>query len=673
MSEAPDAALLMQQVYDYGTKYISDLQLSIMPLSPTDKRPVNKWTEYIGRCTTADEWDNWCEHGAPTSRGGRLFPFNIGIITGPVSGIAVVDCDNAVAVEKCKELGVWSPVRVKTRRGMHLYFKYPTDGRVKNGANVLGQNIDVRGDGGFVVAPPSASTFAGKDMQYEWDLDPGIDLYDIKTAMPDFPTAYIEQTQQVVQGLRTRQDPTLMTPGGLDLSHTKQFKEHKTVWEQMHRLVSEKGKLRNGDGRNHWLTRYIGEAIQQGFGGDALTEVAEKFMATFYEDILEPSEVARTVNSIVAKDRSKNPGRYDVSGQLIVQRDALNAQTFPVIDAKMLEDGAGMELDCIAHPLLFHPKIVQVHGHSGSGKSLITMSLLWNVANAQHWGPFVVERGARVLYFDYEMARREAMSRIKNFQNVYGGNLDNFHYVTAAMMPNNCYLNSQPGRQEFFGLIDHFKPEVVVIDTIRSAWPGLDENVAWSWNEPNRLMKYIRDNLGMTVIWVHHSNKPGEHGVGREAGSAAQLNMVDMQMQVVAVYGGANQMVGGYTPTPEELDARVQTKKREAFMRGGVYDEFGYNMMTQYARLRSGGVLSEVMALEYGKNREGIAGTGRVYLGFVADPYTGDRAVINQDSPRQHAYRLVNQHIPLHNVSQETRIPISDLRKWFTPATDGGA
>jgi len=41
-----------------------------------------------------------------------------------------------------------------TARGCHLYFVHP-DTPVKNNVGKLGQHIDVRGDGGYVVAAPS--------------------------------------------------------------------------------------------------------------------------------------------------------------------------------------------------------------------------------------------------------------------------------------------------------------------------------------------------------------------------------------------------------------------------------------------------------------------------------------------------------------------------------------
>jgi Bifunctional DNA primase/polymerase, N-terminal/Primase C terminal 1 (PriCT-1) len=52
--------------------------------------------------------------------------------------------------------------------GRHLWFRHPGIARIPNSAGVIGPGIDVRGDGGFVVAPPSIHE-SGR--RYAWDVD----------------------------------------------------------------------------------------------------------------------------------------------------------------------------------------------------------------------------------------------------------------------------------------------------------------------------------------------------------------------------------------------------------------------------------------------------------------------------------------------------------------------
>jgi putative DNA primase/helicase len=53
----------------------------------------------------------------------------------------------------------------RTSKGAHFYFRHPGT-EVRNGTHLLGRPIDVRGDGGYVVAPPSIHP--GAKTAYEW-------------------------------------------------------------------------------------------------------------------------------------------------------------------------------------------------------------------------------------------------------------------------------------------------------------------------------------------------------------------------------------------------------------------------------------------------------------------------------------------------------------------------
>lgn len=82
---------------------------------------------------------------------------NVAIATGAVSGIVVVDVDSREAAENFKarvpEIDLKSIPRVATGRGWHLYFRHP-GGVIPCRSGVL-PGIDVRGDGGYCLAPPS--------------------------------------------------------------------------------------------------------------------------------------------------------------------------------------------------------------------------------------------------------------------------------------------------------------------------------------------------------------------------------------------------------------------------------------------------------------------------------------------------------------------------------------
>ncbi|MBT2663853.1 bifunctional DNA primase/polymerase [Bacillus sp. ISL-45] len=91
---------------------------------------------------------------------------NIGIITGSVSDCIVLDIDDLSTLTKLKKMGdlplTW---RVRSNRGIHLYFKYNQD----IPSMKLWDSIDILSDKKQVVAPPSIHP---KGTVYRWELSP---------------------------------------------------------------------------------------------------------------------------------------------------------------------------------------------------------------------------------------------------------------------------------------------------------------------------------------------------------------------------------------------------------------------------------------------------------------------------------------------------------------------
>lgn len=80
-----------------------------------------------------------------------------GIVTGEISGLTVLDFDDASQYDKmCEQYPILKSVRtIKTRKGYHLYFKYnkalPTTTDYFNDF----KGIDIRNDSGVIFAPPT--------------------------------------------------------------------------------------------------------------------------------------------------------------------------------------------------------------------------------------------------------------------------------------------------------------------------------------------------------------------------------------------------------------------------------------------------------------------------------------------------------------------------------------
>ncbi len=85
---------------------------------------------------------------------------NIGIATGAESKIFVLDIDGVDGESELMELEkehgkLPETLTAKTGSGRHLFFKYPEGVTISSRAKKFSSNLDIRGEGGYVVAPPS--------------------------------------------------------------------------------------------------------------------------------------------------------------------------------------------------------------------------------------------------------------------------------------------------------------------------------------------------------------------------------------------------------------------------------------------------------------------------------------------------------------------------------------
>jgi hypothetical protein len=618
---------------------------SIMPLHPESKYPRIRWQPYQERLPTEEEvvswWTTW-----PDS--------DIGLITGAISGIVVVDCDDEEAAEFAALKGMRSPVEVTTKRGKHIYFRHPRDG-VRRGPRAGGNSrgidwprvkgLDFRGDGGYAKLPPSGG--------YAWLIAPGHDFDDMPLWHDWSPTPN-------VLDLRTGKPFDF---ADIDLSHIPPHStdEWPSEWDRTEAYVREHfpGSLKlptgKGHARNERVMRAASEAILEGEWGAALRARVLAFQAKFFVEPLPTPEWEATCASMEQAERRNHPERFGVDGSYIGKprpEPAAPAATparpltryIFASDAEAIIEAAGSS-DCLIEPWLRRGTIVQVHGYSGSGKSLFLQHALYAAAaGSRSWGPFHIQKTPRVLYLDWENGPRTLGTRLIELKSLYGDAGDRFG-IWTPFYDTDITLRTVEGLSQLQAMIEEFRPDVVVIDTIRSAWSGLAENDADAWSPINRLAIAIR-NAGPAVILLHHSNKPqGDSAIGREAGSSNQLTVLESQIRVTAVY----------------------KDKDTAYHKGGVSDESYakpvWPMLS--AKLPAGGVLTGVVEVRYGKLREISDEHDPVqWIGYGQDA-AGSRLVVSSTSTKQKAKALALDGHTVPQIATALYRPSTVIERWL--------
>ena len=146
--------------------YWADRDVPVFPLMPHSKVPATR-NGFHDASVERSKLKGWFEG---TEK-------NIGIRTGGCSGFAVVDIDvksgkNGLnSLSKKFGAAFALPENVLIFRtpndGFHIPVRIRSDQKVANKVNVLGiEGVDIRGEGGYIVAPPSTLVVDGIEKAY---------------------------------------------------------------------------------------------------------------------------------------------------------------------------------------------------------------------------------------------------------------------------------------------------------------------------------------------------------------------------------------------------------------------------------------------------------------------------------------------------------------------------
>jgi len=255
-------------------KQYAKMGFQCFPLRPHDKTPVVKWADVA----TAEEnmLVGWWENNPDA---------NIGIACGKRSGCVVIDIDAAhggyESLEILQEQYGKLPetlTAITGGGGEHLFFKHPGI-EIRNSAGRLAPGIDIRGDGGYVVATPSVHPNGNP---YKWAND---------LPLADMPQWMIDSLKDI---------PAQSVP------------------------VSSNGVIING-ARNNTLTTLAGSMRRKGFGEDAIFAALKEHNTRHCVPPLSDGEVYVIARSIARYEPSDPPKVDETKSELPTAFDVIDA------------------------------------------------------------------------------------------------------------------------------------------------------------------------------------------------------------------------------------------------------------------------------------------------------------------------------------------------------------
>lgn len=187
------------KIQDIARDYLSQ-GFNVIPILPEGKKPaLASWMEFNDRRPNKLDIQSWFV-GKST---------NIGIVTGKISKIVVIDIDKPELFSSFIEKYPTHRIQRTPSGGYHLLYRYEGDD-IGNSVSRLSSGIDVRGRHGYIVTYPSTVRTANGTLQeYRWQEEGDIlplpselhdtiisemtrqtDTYDIQTLQNDAITLY---------------------------------------------------------------------------------------------------------------------------------------------------------------------------------------------------------------------------------------------------------------------------------------------------------------------------------------------------------------------------------------------------------------------------------------------------------------------------------------------------
>lgn len=442
------------------------------------------------------------------------------------SDLVVVDLDGEAAVDAWLALGGADPTyTVSTGRGLHLYFQHPGF-FVGNSKSALGQKIDTRGDGGFVVGPGSPH-ISGTNYSIAQDIEPA--------PLPAWLLAWFRK-----QPARAEVQPHPEDVQGEERARRREIYGN---W-----LASEAPICREGQGGDETLFK----VVQRGAydlalpAEDVLAEIEEHYDERCeppWGDELEERVLHKAHSAKTTSTRPRNPPLLLEEEQGLAA--LLELEPTRIADPRETPAGDGDTFgfkvqwggwDDTPRPpkylvdnLLVENKVSMIFAEPGTIKSWTALDIAACVSAGLPWlGERNVMQG-RVLYVDFEDGSYEFHRRICLLTG--HANRPDLGYAYA---PGNIVEKEWWTRLE--KLVKANEIRFVVIDTLAGATPGIDENDR-NAADPLTYAGWFTESTGATILFLHHANKSGDI-----RGTSAFKATVDtlFKLETVEDEGGAH-------------------------------------------------------------------------------------------------------------------------------------
>lgn len=494
---------------EYALAYAA-LGWSVVPVRPGEKMPAVPWAKFQALPARENDIRGWFDH-APE--------MGVGLVQGRNASSIVLDFDGETGHDTLRQLearGLPASVRAYTPGGgVHVYLRHPGV-PIATRKSVL-PGMDVRGDGGFVVAPPSRHANGGA---YVWDVD----CHPEDVPLADTPAWLLPALQAPVEGSAHLAEVTRGT-GSLGLhgavTDGREAYMRDTVLAVARELRDKLGRLPTEVELFDAAWPQYAAHVDFSRPGRGRDEFAAKVRYT----------LARASKGAIRGFETPAAGKEPEPPQAGGQGPAPGgAGPLPLIRMLSLEEVEALQPPkWLIDGLLPERCIAVPYGPPKVGKTFVVLSMALHIAAGKPWMGRRVQQGP-VVYVAGEGVGGLSV-RIKGMRAHYGIPAD----IPFWVIPRAVNFRDAKAVAALVEAVRHAARgedvALVVLDTLARAMPGVDENSAEEVGLVIAAADQVKHDLGATVMPVHHAGKDVERGL---RGSSAIHGALDVSFVIKA-------------------------------------------------------------------------------------------------------------------------------------------
>jgi len=375
---------------------------------------------------------------------------NIGVATGVESGIVVLDIDpknggSEGYEEFCSTHGTLPDTcEVETGGGgRHIILGHPGDMRIPNSSEKLGKGLDVRGDGGYIIAPPS-NHISGKRYEFAYGIE-----HDNIVLAPDWFVALVRE--------QPKEKPAAKPARNVDRPDTSRLWLEKALVSATEGTRSERAHWLACQLRDNLVSEMDAESIMREYarrvpaGQSAYTE--REAIATMHSAYKRPAR-----DPVTFKSNEKPKPKSESKPEIVIAGAAneLREHMGNIVSGKVANVAFPWPLLTKLTAALLPGSVTCVVGDPGVGKTFWTLQCLpyW-IGNGAESAVFFVEKD-RKFHTMRMLAQLEGDGRFVDYDWIRG----NAAAVEAALAKHAATI-------DYFGQFIHSAPESrVTLDTL---------------------------------------------------------------------------------------------------------------------------------------------------------------------------------------------------------------